>query len=87
MSEPRHIYAWTEWHGVPVRAAASRRENASPYAKRYTITEGPEFDALMERARATLPSGGAHTFADVMQLLMDRGDILRDLIAYLGEQP
>lgn len=62
-------------------------ERWSTHDVRWSRTSGPEWDALMERARATLPSGGAHTFADVMQLLMDRGDILRDLLAYLGEQP
>ena len=80
MSGPNHRYThrWFQFGDM------ARQEKDDV---RWTRTSGEEWDALMERARATLPSGGAHTFADVMQLLMDRGDILRDLLAYLGEQP
>ena len=83
MSEPRHIYFSTVTAVFQPHIHPKERDNDV----RFTQTSGEEWDALMERARATLPSGGAHTFADVMQLLMDRGDILRDLLAYLGEQP
>ncbi len=80
MSEPRHIYAWTEWHGVPVVVAVSDRADAGPDAKRHTLTEGPEFEALMQSAREALET-------PAYKNAMLKGDALRDLLAYLGEQP
>lgn len=84
MSEPRHIFTFGDGsYFVQIQ----RTHDDTDGLLRYSLTSGPEFEALMERARTTLPSGGAHTFSDVMKLLMDRGDILRDLLTYLGEQP
>ena len=68
---PKHI-----WPGEEELDGINMLEWAGDY--RYTLTSGPEWDALMERANFMLghvhpESGEAH--------------ILRDLLAYLGEQP
>jgi hypothetical protein len=79
MSEQRHIYAWTEWHGAPVVVAVDLRSVANADAKRYTLTEGSEWSALMDRAREVLATPD-HKDA------MRKAEALRDLLIYFGEQ-
>lgn len=73
MSEPKHIYAWTEWHGVPLVVAASERTNSD--ARRYTLTDGDEYRALIELAREALK---AYPHSAV-----GKEGALRDLLDYL----
>lgn len=78
MSEPRHIYAWTEWHGVPLVVAASERTNGD--ARRYTLTDGDEYRALIERAREALETPNYKN-------AVLKSEALNALLAYLGETP
>jgi hypothetical protein len=79
MSEPKQIYAWTEWHGTPLVVACAAKEQAGGEAKRYTLTEGSEWSALMDRAREVLATPD---HKDSMR----KADALRALLIYFGEQ-
>lgn len=67
---PKHIYP-------EIEDAIYLSENSEPHATRYSLTSGPEWDALMERVRAgaQLEQKSAHRL------------LLQDLLAYLGEAP
>jgi len=66
MSEPKHI-----WPSSLGRKLASVDDAGEP---RYTLTSGPEWDALKERMRAR-----------ARFVWSDSEEVLRDLLAYFGE--
>ena len=75
MSEPRHIYFSTVTAVFQPHIHPKERDNDV----RFTQTSGEEWDALMERARAEDNAAVGD---------YDRAvDLLRDILAYLGEQP
>lgn len=75
MSEPRHIYFSTVTAVFQPYIHPKERDNDV----RFTQTSGPEWDALMERAREAL---NAYPHSAV-----GKEGVLRDLLAYFGEQP
>jgi len=77
MSEPRHIYGAGEWIGG--KWSGQYDDERVVGDRRYTLTDGEEWDALIERARAEDNAAVGD---------YDRAvDLLRDILAYLGEQP
>lgn len=73
---PKHI-----WPGEEELDGINMREWAGDY--RYTLTSGPECDALMERARESLTT----LDRSLGRRWGDSVSALRDLLAYLGEAP
>ena len=77
MNEPRHIYGAGEWIGG--KWSGQYDDERVVGDRRYTLTDGEEWDALIERARAEDNAAVGD---------YDRAvDLLRDILAYLGEQP
>jgi len=72
MSEPRHVYL--------TPSEAYRRCGPHAGDLRYTLSSGPEWSALMERAREATTSRYLARYGDAM-------NVLEDILAYLGEQP
>jgi len=66
---PKHITAFS--NGV-------RRHEQGDH-NRYTLTSGPEWDALMERVEQL-------DYPAAMTLSQAQGMAIRDLLAYFGEQ-
>lgn len=82
VSEPRHIYVTRRTDG---KFGLFYRDNPDCCDPRYTRTEGPEWDAMMERARATFrESKSPLEWAEADQ---KRRHVLRDLLNYFGETP
>lgn len=74
MSEPRHVWMTPTGHtGVYIEVTPDY-----PGAMRRTLTEGPEWSALMERARDAMMTDST---GEVLYAAM------RDILAYMGEQP
>ena len=76
MNEPRHI--WTTGSGLTGIHIEVTPDY--PGAKRRTLTEGEEWDALIVRVRTALATPN-YTNA------MLKADALRDLLDYFGETP
>ena len=95
MSEaPKHI--WLQWIGMdqvdleaeypegwdgPQDEVTWCQDRQYDTDIRYALTEGPEWDALMERARYEFE------FYSMEEELNYRSALLRDLLAYFGEMP
>lgn len=78
MNEPRHIYGAGEWVGG--KWSGQYDDERVVGDRRYTLTEGEEWDVLMLRVRGGLTDyydgeGERHAAA-----------ALRDFLAYFGEQ-
>lgn len=78
MSEPRHIWLDIDEGDIPRSAVWATRKYQ--HESRYTLTEGEEWNALMERAREATTSRYLARYGDAM-------NVLEDILAYLGEQP
>lgn len=75
MSEPRHLWPSKDQR-KDAEGGCFQSDEPRP---RYTLTEGPEWDALMERAREALAT-------PIYKNATLKGYALRDLLTYLGEQ-
>ena len=78
MSEPRHIWLDIDEGDIPRSAVWATRKYQ--HESRYTLTEGEEWNALMERAREVLAT-------PVHKEALAKGELLRDILTYLGEKP
>lgn len=80
MSEPRHVWLDIDEQDEPHVCEWFTEFPAYAWVRRYTLTDGDEYRALIERAREALAS--PYAIAP-----LERSQSLRDLLAYLGETP